>query len=135
MDTSPSASAKPEIREVTIVMGSPPRLSKAPSESPLSSPAARPLPAGPIKAFSTPPANRSASKKVAPLIVVGALNSRRPGMKQQKKSAPTVGNARSRAASESRVAVKPHSEEEDRVVTEEVQLLECVGLSFLKYIM
>ena len=146
MDTSPSSSSKPDIREVTIVVGSPPRASNAgpsvipPATAPAKSTAAvvasvsakkptvaivtKPPAITTGKSFSTPPANRSNSKgggRNTPSSLGGGKPGSDSRSKNAKKPTPTVGNARIRAASESRVTMKPKKmDEEDIVVTEEV---------------
>lgn len=146
MDTSPSASSKPDIREVTVVVGSPPRANHAPSPAippstapakstavvvasvPAKKPTVLIVPKPPAtmtaNSFSTPPANRSNTKgggRNTPSNLGGKTGSD-PRSKHVKKPTPTVGYARIRAASESKVTMKPKVEEEDIVVTEEVLL-------------
>lgn len=131
IDTSPTCSAKPDIREVTAVVGSPNRLRANSVASHVVTATASgvrrpPPPPQPlvIKPFSTPPPTRALSKssRSAPIAVNG-VKSADPRSKLQphgKKSTPTFGQGRVRAVSESKVSTKQRTPEDDIVVAQEV---------------
>lgn len=122
MDKSRSMSLNPDIREVPVVSSPMKAVELAANASILVATAPTVVPKYSIataKVLHTPPANQLNSK-VAPIIIVAPLSTAKTGSKNPKKPTPTAGIGRSRASSESRLNLKNHAEEEDRVVTEEV---------------